>query len=784
MAFQKDLLRNKRNVILILVCMALITFLVVYKLTTSQSETNPDKNVVTIAQVARSISMINHTTDECKEVKDYFGGNSNQWYVPYMNEMYEDEYYLTREIKPTDSKATSPFTYDSLEKLYTNMGIADEELWSYVYNNKASNAIITKEWNEIYAKLIKVLNKEDVVREINLAVVGTVSNVPTIPSWQAVTTAGTYYFTGLSIDYYIDREVTALVKDNEILCVKKAVSDDVTYNNAWIITIENGKMKAFIEGAIREFEINDKQAIYSSVIADIVIENRKVEEYTIKSKSVSGKVLSSGKSGIELEEIGFFELEDNIKVYKTYGSMQMKSVNDVLVGYDIQKFILNDEGKISAVAIDRDVNAKNIRVLIKSTGHTDMYHDSVTIESETPYEISYASDSKIVDGGTKLTLDVSSTYLQSGRMVISSQSVNGKIKISSIERGYGTPAYRGTIEIAVKDGRLVIVNELPIEQYLYAVVPSEMPYTYNSEALKSQAVCARSYAYRQLLNNSLSEYGAHVDDSTSFQVYNNSEERITATSAVDETYGEILMCGEEIVNAFFFSTSCGSSTDATVWGGKGLEYIKGHILTDEDIRIDLSKETNFDTFIRNQYNTFDSAYAWYRWSLKMSLSDMTKTVNEVIGNLYNADKNKVLTLENNGTYISKPLNSVGDVKRIELGTRSTGGVLDYIIIHGTDATVKVITESYIRKLFYPVSYEIIRNDGSANSSFNMLPSAYIVADPIVNNGVIEGYNIIGGGYGHGVGLSQNGANTMGNNGKTYREILTFFYSNIEITKMY
>ena len=168
----------------------------------------------------------------------------------------------------------------------------------------------------------------------------------------------------------------------------------------------------------------------------------------------------------------------------------------------------------------------------------------------------------------------------------------------------------------------------------------------------------------------------------------------------------------------------------------------------------------------------------------MSMEDITKTVNEVIGSLYNAGNQKVLTLDGDNQFKSKSIETVGTVKKVELGTRSSGGVLDYVIIHGTDATVKVISEGYIRKLFHSVSYEIIRNDGSTNSTFGMLPSAFVVIDPIVEDGVVSGYNFVGGGYGHGVGLSQNGANTMGNNGSTYEDILKFFYCNIEITKMY
>ena len=67
-----------------------------------------------------------------------------------------------------------------------------------------------------------------------------------------------------------------------------------------------------------------------------------------------------------------------------------------------------------------------------------------------------------------------------------------------------------------------------------------MPVSYEKEALKAQAVCARTYAYRQIQGNSYKEYGAHVDDSTRFQVYNNLETSQASDAAVTETYGKVL----------------------------------------------------------------------------------------------------------------------------------------------------------------------------------------------------------------------------------------------------
>ena len=120
---------------------------------------------------------------------------------------------------------------------------------------------------------------------------------------------------------------------------------------------------------------------------------------------------------------------------------------------------------------------------------------------------------------------------------------------------------------------MLLINELALEEYLYAVVPSEMPTYYGIEALKVQAVCARSYAYRHLLANSLSRYGAHVDDSVSYQVYNNIPENEESVLAVKDTYGRVIEYEGEIITAYYFSTKwayyrCRGCMDW--WKGNGI----------------------------------------------------------------------------------------------------------------------------------------------------------------------------------------------------------------------
>ena len=114
-----------------------------------------------------------------------------------------------------------------------------------------------------------------------------------------------------------------------------------------------------------------------------------------------------------------------------------------------------------------------------------------------------------------------------------------------------------SIEVKAEEGGLVLINELYLEDYLKKVVPSEMPASYEKEALKAQAVCARTYAYRQIQGNAYGQYGAHVDDSTNFQVYNNISTSERTDQAVNETCGQMLFYNDKPIEAFYYSTSCG-----------------------------------------------------------------------------------------------------------------------------------------------------------------------------------------------------------------------------------
>ena len=137
----------------------------------------------------------------------------------------------------------------------------------------------------------------------------------------------------------------------------------------------------------------------------------------------------------------------------------------------------------------------SIRVLLTDSSWQSCYHQSVTIEQKgkehtyTPDSRELQNDSLLLDGGTD------------------------GIAIPSIERAQNPPVYYGTLEIKKTAQGLLIINELSLE----AVVPSEMPASYEEQALMAQAVCARTYAVCQIQENSLEKYGADVDDSVNYR---------------------------------------------------------------------------------------------------------------------------------------------------------------------------------------------------------------------------------------------------------------------------
>ena len=310
-----------------------------------------------------------------------------------------------------------------------------------------------------------------------------------------------------------------------------------------------------------------------------------------------------------------------------------------------------------------------------------------------------------------------------------------KISVHSVERAQGVPAYEGVIELRNTAEGIVIINELSVEKYLKAVVPSEMPASYELEALKAQAVCARSYAYQQMEDYGYPEYEAHVNDSTDYQVYGNVKNHKKTNQAIRETKGQVVYYHDEIATTYYYSTSSGRTTDIRAWGTKKSpenKYLKS-------------------VKVKGKNGDYEKNLPWYRWKAKIPI--------EILSDLI----------------ISNTGKDIGMLKNVEITKRGAGDIAIEMMATGEKGNVVVKTENKIRAALGGEGYEIVLNDGSLTGSKELLPSAFFTIKKE------EGFFIIeGGGFGHGIGMSQNGANEMAKQGADYKEILELFYDNIEI----
>ena len=489
-------------------------------------------------------------------------------------------------------------------------------------------------------------------------------------------------------------------------------------------------------------------------VADIYLESGKLKKVVLKKDRITGKVLSVKENSIELEGYGNVVLDDNFRVFKVYGEFRQQKMSDILVGYDLQEFVVAG-GKICAALTVRAFDASSIRVMIMDTGFESIFHSKVTLWAPVQMTMLYGEQEKVIEPGEEITITSDDERLKEGRIVFRLPSVQNEISVRSVNRALGAPSYGGTLEIRKEGDGLILVNELFLEDYLTKVVPSEMPSSYEMEALKAQAVCARTYAYKQIQGNTYSQYGAHVDDSTRFQVYNNIKTDVKTQNAVSETYGKLLVLNDEPVEAYYFSTSSGHTTDGTIWGAKAsaVPYLQGVLLKEGVEAPNLTNNESFSEFIKDKnYVTYESGFPFYRWETTIT-----------------------------STQLAEKITGIGNILNMTMTERGVGGIGKALRIEGSDGNRTIKGQGEIRSMLGNKNLVITKNDGNTVTGWSTIPSAFIATeiDQIDENNVIT-FHIYGGGYGHGVGMSQNGAQGMAKAGMNYEEILKYFYTGVEV----
>lgn len=789
---------------------------------------------VTVAVASRELALMLADTEviQSAEGSRFPAGDRENWYVPYMDYLYSKG--LLDETLTTADKASAAreLTVDELKRMADGFGFwQNSEVWR-------KNHVSRETWTSFLTEVMSRISGGNVETK-GLSVYATAANVSGVEAWHVVTELGEYTFGGFSMDAYLDCSVQAWVRGTEIIRVLEVTDREVSYENALVTGTEGDSLTVYYQGYRRVFALPEEVSLYQNMIIDLNLNNGEVRGIRRKRDVIDSRIIAIGDDGAELEGYGFIPFSSEIGVYQTYGNVAMRSPSDIVIGYDTYETVVA-EGEICAILIRQSPDAKTIRVLLTEGSGAVSCHPSVSVTAESDFTVTVGRETFVFRAGETVRIDADGICREefpveerdsspaeeesgegsaegkdrtgsaegedrtgsdagdrsgSGEMIftgvtegqrITIEADCGELTVLSLTRSFGNPTYPGALELLYQDGGFYLINETQLEDYLCYVVPAEMPADYHMEALRAQAICARGFAVNHLTSGRYKTIGAHVDDTVNYQVYNYSGATERTTQAVRDTYGEVLTLNDEIVTTFYYSTSCGYTSDISLWGEDPVKspYLMAKRMAGSGEIEDIQNEEVFREFIKDTaLNDYENSYGWYRWKFSVTLDELTVIVNTRLANLSAALKSRVLTRQQDGSW-KEGASTVGKVQSVTVTERGPGGIAAAVEIVGSEATVRLMLQSAIREVLGSAGYVYQRIDGSTVTGRSSLASAYFCLDGVYTDGSLSGYTVYGGGSGHGVGMSQNCANALGKSGVDAETMLKFFYEGTTVSQLY
>lgn len=689
--------------------------------------------------------------------------------------IYEEEDWATYFGESDKAYLTSK----QLEQLLVRLDLSE---YIEVPGMTGYHEVTREEWNLIYDQILEILDMEQSVQKQKLLVMDSMqakeSNV-------LITNQGDYY-TSLPVSYF------EKWKGYELYCIEDRCigivgldASEMYVSNAYLIEHADGLVSFLYDGASYVKEVGEMENAVNAGVCDLVFSEGNIVSLRMKQDVIIGALLSYNESIIEIDGYGQISHSGDVPVYQTYGEVVEKSLSDVILG-NMEVEYVTGENQVCAILIHQPANIENIRVLLLAENGTN-YRNEVYLTCDTAATMKCGEWEQEVEAASVIPASEFLAAKPEDTLTLTPLKEEGRISICDASGKVLSNGYAGTIEVRGREEGYTVVNEVLLETYLCAVVPSEMPSTYAPEALKAQAVCARSYAYNQLLRADLAEYGAHINDSTSYQVYNNIPPTEAATQAVQATAGQILAYQGKPVEAYYFSTSMGYTGTAEVWDVDDVSvygYLKKTCLDMTGQNLDLSNESDFLAYIQSMPQGYDSDIKYFRWVASADYSDKTDTINEILLNRRSiSEKNITFYQGNSESPMEKvdgaTVHQLGDITKISVLERSESGSILTLQLTYERGRAEVKTEYNIRKVLGAGITNVVYADSSETNVCVMLPSAFCSVTAIADGT----YTLQGGGYGHGLGMSQNGANGMAKSGMNYEDILQYFYNDITLTTM-
>ncbi len=592
------------------------------------------------------------------------------------------------------------------------------------------------------------------------------------------------------------------MKNGMIFKINSLGNSEITLQNVWVKEISDG-MCTFLYGnlektyPVRKEGISDEavtvatsldadrqtKADYETTgyVANLVFNYAGICKIERPQKVLRGRVISTGDTDIQVENVGGLTLAEHYKMYNVYEDAVDEESLSLLTGYSYVDMYMQD-GKVGAVVINQELKSEDIRVIISNDDYTSYEMEMVQLTATSAFTVTNPDETETkYQAGDMVTIQASE-YEKDEVLKVTPDTHSGRIKLLSVTRECGNPEYDGTMELDVQDGYIYVINELSLERYLANVVANAMPSDYPDAAMQAMAICARGTAYAKLKDESYAEYHAHLDDSSLCQVYNNVAETDASIRAVKDTYGLVPTYHGTLIVPMTFNTSFGTTcTNAEIWGGDAYSYLESNVENLDKTKIDLSDETDFEAFLTDSgaYTIIDKDSPYYRWNITFTQEEMTEAIKTVLENRKSLMADAILVEDEDGKFVSADVPELGTVTAIEVTERTVSGVVSRLVIHGSEHTISISGQSNIRAILNPVKQEIVRQDGSSVTGWTSLPSPYYYVEKTE-----DGFIVHGGGFGHGAGMSIYGAGVLGRQGKSYKYILRHYFSYVDFTSIY
>lgn len=402
-------------------------------------------------------------------------------------------------------------------------------------------------------------------------------------------------------------------------------------------------------------------------------------------------------------------------------------------------------------------------------------HEPLTVITSEPKQTQIAANSllKLSAQNGKLLLLSGNSRIETNSLTLKSLN-DAPILIPNLKReGSSKPQYRGDLEISSKQNKLQVVLTSNLESYLRGVLSSEIPASYHPEAIKAQAVTARTYALRPRIDHAPDGFNV-CDSYLCCQYFAGIPQRIDSRyeRAIAETKGQIITYDDKPILALFSACAgghtenyenCFSDPKTGAFPPPEIPYLKG--VSEGNLPAGYPSEIAMRALFNiSRPDTCDGASSRFRWKLNFTANQLESHMHHVAETLLD-DKLMAPFI------YPPPSTKFGHIQKFEVTKRGVAGTAISLTVHTSTGPWIIKKELVIRNLFKNPELNVTR-----------LMSARVIFDHKEDsNGLLSNLTIFGFGWGHGVGLQQHGAQGLALKGQTYNQIVAHYFPNTRLS---